>query len=210
MSRVFAYCRVSTLDQTVENQSREIAGAGFQIEPHRIIGESVSGSVAANERPGFMKLLDRMEPGDILVVTKLDRLGRNAMDVRFVVERLEALGVRVHCMALGGVDLTSPAGKFTMQVIAAVAEFECDLMRERTMAGIARARAAGVAFGRKPALGPRQRSKVLTLLAGPDVNISKIARDFGTTQQTIRRIRKAAGLKKRDMQFSQGGPILEP
>jgi putative DNA-invertase from lambdoid prophage Rac len=65
-----------------------------------------------------------METGDVLVVTKLDRLGRNAMDVRATVERLANAGVRVHCLALGGVDLTSPAGRMTMQVIAAVAEFE--------------------------------------------------------------------------------------
>ena len=73
-----------------------------------------------------MKLVDRLEPGDVLVVTKLDRLGRNAMDVRATVEQLASSGVRVHCLALGGVDLTSPAGKMTMQVIAAVAEFERD------------------------------------------------------------------------------------
>jgi putative DNA-invertase from lambdoid prophage Rac len=75
-----------------------------------------------------MKLLDRLENGDVLVVTKLDRLGRNAMDVRTTVELLSTVGVRVHCLSLGGVDLTSPAGKMTMQVIAAVAEFERDLL----------------------------------------------------------------------------------
>ena len=77
------------------------------------------------------------------MVTKLDRLGRNAMDVRATVEQLDKLGVRVHCLALGGVDLTSPAGKMTMQVIAAVAEFERDLLIERTQAGLERARQAG-------------------------------------------------------------------
>lgn len=68
----------------------------------RLIEESISGSVAAKERPGFTKLIDRMESGDILVVTKLDRLGRNAMDVRATVEQLASLGIRVHCLALGG------------------------------------------------------------------------------------------------------------
>ncbi len=81
MSRVFAYCRVSTADQTTENQRREIEAAGFAIDKRRVIEEAISGSVAASERPGFAKLLDRLEPGDVLVVTKLDRLGRNAMDV---------------------------------------------------------------------------------------------------------------------------------
>jgi putative DNA-invertase from lambdoid prophage Rac len=112
--------------------SMEIKAAGFAVEAHRLIEENISGSVAAKQRPGFMKLIDRMERGDVLVVTKLDRLGRNAMDVRATVEQLENSGVRVHCLALGGVDLTSPAGKMTMQVIAAVAEFERDLLIERT------------------------------------------------------------------------------
>jgi putative DNA-invertase from lambdoid prophage Rac len=90
----------------------EIKAAGFAIEVQRLIEESISGSVAAKERPGFTKLIDRMESGDILVVTKLDRLGRNAMDVRATIEQLElaSLGARVHCLALGGIDLTSSAG----------------------------------------------------------------------------------------------------
>jgi putative DNA-invertase from lambdoid prophage Rac len=87
--RVFAYCRVSTAEQTTENQVREIKAAGFNLEPHRVVAEVVSGSVAANQRAGFAKLRDRLEAGDILVVTKLDRLGRNAMDVRSTVEDLQ-------------------------------------------------------------------------------------------------------------------------
>ena len=102
MSRVFAYCRVSTLDQTTQNQRLEIKAAGFAIEARRFIEETVSGSVATKQRPGFMRLHDRLEPGDVLVVTKLDRLGRNAMDVRATVEQLASAGVRVHCLALGG------------------------------------------------------------------------------------------------------------
>ena len=77
-----------------------------------------------------------MEEGDVLVVTKLDRLGRNAMDVRATVDQLASMGVRVHCLALGGVDLTSAAGRMTMQVLNAVAKFERDLLIERTNAGI--------------------------------------------------------------------------
>jgi len=148
MPRVFAYCRVSTADQATQNQIMEIKAAGFAIETHRLIEENISGSVAAKERPSFIKLIDRMEPGDVLVVTKLDRLGRNAMDVRTTVEQLAISGIRVHCLALGGVDLTSSAGKMTMQVIAAVAEFERDLLIERTQAGIIRAKAAGKRLGR--------------------------------------------------------------
>ena len=188
MSRVFAYCRVSTTDQTTQNQFLEIQSAGFQIEPHRIVEESISGSVSAKERPGFVKLLDRLENGDVLVVTKLVRLGRNAMDVRTTVEQLSSSGIRVHCLSLGGVDLTSPAGKMTMQVIAAVAEFERDLLIERTQSGITRAKVAGKRFGRPPALSNQEVETVLDRLAKGD-NISEVARELKTSRQTIIRIR---------------------
>ena len=188
MSRVFAYCRVSTVGQSTENQSQEIEAAGFAVVKTRVVQETVSGSVPAMDRPGFARLVDRLEEGDVLVVTKLDRLGRNAMDVRSTVDRLAASGVRVHCLAIGGVDLTSPAGRMTMQVIAAVAEFEKDLLIERTYAGIRRAKAAGKTFGRPTALRADQRLEVLKLLDGA-VPVAKIARDFATSRQTIMRIR---------------------
>src|ERR1700693_6460808 len=95
-----------------------------------------------------MKLLDRLEQDDVLIVTKLDRLGRNAIDVATTVAKLADMGVRVHCLALGGVDLTSPAGRMTMGVINAVAQFERDLLIERTQAGLKRAKAEGVGLGR--------------------------------------------------------------
>lgn len=168
----------------------EIKAAGFTIEARRLIEENISGSVATKERPGFMKLIDRMEPGDVLVVTKLDRLGRNAMDVRATVEQLANSGVRVHCLALGGVDLTSPAGKMTMQVIAAVAEFERDLLIERMQSGIMRAKTAGKQFGRPPTLNADERIAVLARLdAG--ASIAEIAREFKTTRQTIMRVRES-------------------
>lgn len=188
MSRVFAYCRVSRTDQTTQNQIVEIKSAGFALEDRRIFEEQISGSVAAKERSGFCMLVDRLESGDILVVTKLDRLGRNAMDVRSTVEYLSVIGVRVHCLALGGVDLTSPAGKMTMQVIAAVAEFERDLLIERTQSGINRAKAAGKKFGRPPALNKSQKKSILEKLAS-GVNVSDLAREFKTSRQTITRVR---------------------
>lgn len=191
MSRVFAYCRVSTQEQTTENQRKEIEAAGFTIRPQRLIEEQISGSVAASERPGFTRLLDRMETGDVLIVTKLDRLGRNAMDVRKTVEQLATSDIRVHCLALGGVDLTSPAGKMTMQVISAVAEFERDLLIERTHSGIARAKTAGKRFGRPPALNHEQHKQVVERLnAGHSV--ASVAREFKTSRQTIMRIRGSA------------------
>lgn len=151
MSRVFAYCRVSTAEQTTSNQAQEISAAGFAVTRARNAAETISGSTAASRRAGFGKLMEELEAGD-LVVTKLDRLGRDAMDVRSTVEALDGMGVRVHCLALGGVDLTSAAGRMTMQVIAAVAEFERDLLIERTQSGLARAKAQGKALGRPRAL----------------------------------------------------------
>ena len=161
MSRTFAYLRVSTPEQTTDNQLGEIAAAGFAVHPRRVVAETVSGSVAAMERRGFARLVDRMEEGDVLVVTKLDRLGRNAMDVAATVRALAGMGVRVHCLALGGVDLTSSTGKLTMGVINAVAEFERDLLIERTQAGLRRARAEGKPIGRPMNLTPDQRVEVV-------------------------------------------------
>ncbi|NWB86324.1 recombinase family protein [Pseudomonas gingeri] len=151
MSRTFLYCRVSTSTQFTENQVQEVKTAGFDVQASRVVEETISGSIAAKERSGFQKLLERMEGGDVLIVTKLDRLGRNAMDVRQTVEHLAATGIRVHCLALGGVDLTSAAGKMTMQVLGAVAEFERDLLIERTQAGLRRAKAEGKKLGRPAA-----------------------------------------------------------
>jgi putative DNA-invertase from lambdoid prophage Rac len=191
MTRIFAYCRVSTVEQTTDNQVQEIEAAGFAVAKQRVITETISGSVAAMERKGFSKLVDRLEDGDVLIVTKLDRLGRNAMDVRATVERLDAIGVRVHCLALGGVDLTSAAGKMTMGVISAVAEFERDLLIERTQAGLRRAKQEGKTFGRPSALTEAQRVLVADRLA-EGASIAQIARDLKTSRQTIMRARASA------------------
>jgi putative DNA-invertase from lambdoid prophage Rac len=190
MTRVFAYCRVSTAEQTTDNQIQEIAASGFQVDSRRIIAETVSGSVAAMERKGFLTLLNKLESGDVLVVTKLDRLGRNAMDVRATVERLASVGVRVHCLALGGADLASPAGKMTMGVIAAVAEFERDLLIERTQSGLARAKSQGKLLGRPRSLDAIQIDLVEQRLAEGET-IAGLAREFGTSRQSIMRIRQS-------------------
>ena len=123
-----------------------------------------------------------------MIVTKLDRLGRNAMHIRKTVEQLAESGIRVHCLALGGVDLTSPAGKMTTQPISAVAEFERDLLLERTYSGIARAREAGKRFGRPPVLNEEQKKRVLERIQS-GASISAIAREFKTTRQTILRVK---------------------
>ncbi len=191
MARTFAYCRVSTADQNTDNQVREIAAAGFTVDPKRVIEETVSGSVAAMERSGFARLVDRLEAEDVLIVTKLDRLGRNAMDVRATVERLAADDVRVHCLALGGIDLTSPAGRMTMGVLSAMAEFERDLLIERTQAGLTRAKAEGKALGRPSALSREQQEAVRAQRAS-GASLGALAAQFGVSRAAIQRIEKRA------------------
>ena len=191
MSRTFVYARVSTIEQNPVNQIREVEAAGFAVVPHRIIAETVSGSVAIAQRKGFSRLLEKMEPGDVLVVTKLDRLGRDAIDVSSTVAKLEAMGIRMHCLALGGADLTSSAGKMTMGVINVVAQFERDLLIERTQAGLARAKAQGKSLGRPPALSPDQQEAVRKRIENGQA-VSAIAREFRTSRQTIIRVRDHA------------------
>lgn len=190
MSRSFAYCRVSTHEQTTDNQLREIEAAGFRINPKRLISETVSGSTAAMEREEFRRLVDRLEEGDVLIVTKLDRLGRNAIDVRATVERLAGEGVRVHCLALGGVDLTSAAGKMTMGVISAVAEFERDLLVERTQAGLRRARSEGKKLGRPSSLTDSQRVEIAAE-RGRGVSLGVLAKRYGVSRSAIQRAEKS-------------------
>lgn len=191
MARTFAYCRVSTADQTTENQVREIEAAGFKVDAKRVIAETVSGSIAASERKGFSRLLDKLEDGDVLVVTKLDRLGRNAMDVRATVEALDGSGVRVHCLALGGVDLTSAAGKMTMGVLNAVAEFERDLLIERTQAGLSRAKGQGKTLGRPTTLTPEDQ-QAIRQRRSEGVSLGALAKEYGVSRAAIQRVEKRA------------------
>lgn len=187
MSRVFAYCRVSTAEQSYENQILEIQAAGFSLEPRRVISETVSGSTPAMERKGFRKLIDRLDWEDVLIVTKLDRLGRNAMDVRATVEQLAATQVRVHCLALGGADLTSAAGKMTMAVIAAVAEFERDLLIERTQSGLTRAKAEGKKLGRPSSLTAEQQEAVRRRRS-EGASLGMLAAEYGVSRSAIQRL----------------------
>lgn len=191
MSRTFAYCRVSTADQTCDNQIQEIEAAGFNIDSRRVITETVSGSTAAMERNGFKRLMERLEWDDVLIVTKLDRLGRNAMDVRATVEKLDSEKVRVHCLALGGVDLTSAAGKMTMSVINAVAEFERDLLIERTQAGLKRTKAEGTVLGRPTVLSPDQQAQIRARRT-EGMSLGALAKEFCVSRSAIHRAEKRA------------------
>jgi len=190
MSRTFAYVRVSTIQQETENQIREIESAGFNIQPHRIISETISGSMPISRRKGFTLLLEKMEKGDILIVTKMDRLGRDAIDVSSTVANLESTGIKVYCLALGGVDLTSSAGKMTMGVINTVAQFERDLLIERTQSGLDRAKSNGKTLGRPSVLSKSQKKETMQQIQ-EGKSIAAIARQFNVSRQTIMRIRKA-------------------
>jgi putative DNA-invertase from lambdoid prophage Rac len=191
MARTFAYCRVSTADQTADNQIREIEAAGFTVDPKRIITETVSGASAIQQRKGFMKLLDKLDEDDGLIVTKMDRLGRNAIDVKNTIDRLTGMHVRVHCLQLGGADLTSAAGKMIMGMLNTFAEFERDLLIERTQSGMARAKAAGKRLGRQPVLTPAQRELVRAKIAAGE-SVSAVARCLKTSRMTVARARDGA------------------
>jgi putative DNA-invertase from lambdoid prophage Rac len=191
MSRVFAYARVSTVDQVNENQRDQIKDAGYRIEPRRFVEEKISGSVPAMSRPGFKKLMDRMEPGDTLVVTKLDRIGRDSIDVQKTVELFTDLDVRLIVLQLGNLDLTSTSGALMVKVLAAVADFERELIIERTLAGQARARAAGTHMGRPTKTTDEQRKSIRSRL-GAGQTVSAVARDYKLSRATVMGIRDAA------------------
>lgn len=188
MSRVFAYARVSTVDQLTENQRDQISDAGYHVESRRFVEEKVSGSVPALMRPGFKKLLDRMEAGDTLVVTKLDRIGRDSIDVQKTVELFSNLGIRLIVMQLGNLDLTSSSGALMVKVLAAVADFERELIIERTRAGQARARAAGTHMGRPSKTTETQKQAIRADLE-TGRTVSAVARSFKISRATVISIR---------------------
>ncbi len=191
LQRVFAYARVSTVEQLTENQREQIARAGYDIAPKRFIEEQISGSVPAAQRPGFQRLLERMDEGDTLVVTKLDRIGRDSIDVQQTVERFQSEGIRLVVLQLGNLDLTSSAGALMVKMLAAVADFERDLIIERTQAGQARARAAGTHMGRPSKTTPDQQRAIRKALAA-GATVSSMAASYQISRATIIAIRERA------------------
>lgn len=189
--RVFGYGRVSTADQTTTNQLQELQQQlGFEIEPHRWFAETVSGGVPSSEREGFNKLLERLETGDLLVVSKLDRIGRDVIDVISTIRRLADRGIKVKVLALGDVDLTSTAGKAILGILATVAELEKDLLIERTKAGLARAKAEGRQLGRKSKTSASDRLIIRERLSEGET-VSKLARDYGISRASVINIRES-------------------
>ncbi|OZB93905.1 resolvase [Alteromonas macleodii] len=147
--RIFAYCRVSTTEQTTENQVIAIRQKGYEVRDSRIVSETVSGSVEAMRREKFKMLINhQMEKGDMLVVLKLDRLGRDNIDVQSTINLLTVKGIKVVCLDLPVADLSSAEGKLMLQMFSAFAEFERNRIRERTREGLERAKAHGKKLGR--------------------------------------------------------------
>jgi putative DNA-invertase from lambdoid prophage Rac len=188
--RTFGYGRVSTADQTTKNQRQELEAKGYEIQAHRWFTDTISGKVPARDRPQFAKMLDKLEKGDLLVVSKLDRLGRDMIDVMQTLRDLSDKGIRVKVDALGDSDLTSTAGKAVVGILAVVAEMERDMLVERTQAGLARAKAEGKQLGRPTKTSENDRVTIKNRLKAGDT-VSQVARDFDISRATVISIRDA-------------------
>jgi DNA invertase Pin-like site-specific DNA recombinase len=178
----FAYGRVSTSLQETENQRLELANAGWAIDYW--FADIISGKSASAQRPAFKELLTKIRDGETLLVSKLDRLGRDAIDVLQTVRDLGKRDIKVVVHQLGSTDLTSPAGKLLLSMLAAVAEMERDLLIERTQAGLARAKAEGKQLGRPSKIAPEQRSVILKAVS-EGTSISALARQYEVSRATI-------------------------
>jgi putative DNA-invertase from lambdoid prophage Rac len=185
----FGYSRVSTNGQTTDNQRLELEQAGYKVD-YWFEDAGISGKTHASQRPQFQKLLERIREGETLIVSKLDRLGRDAVDVLQTVRELQERKVRVIVHQLGNTDLTSPAGRLLLTMLSAVAEMERDLLVERTQAGLQRAKAEGKQLGRPAKTTEEDRRAILARLQTGE-SVSQVSRDFGVSRATIIGIRDA-------------------
>jgi putative DNA-invertase from lambdoid prophage Rac len=189
MSAVFANGRVSTTQQSTVNQRLELAQAGFVIDDdYWFADQGISGKTCANQRPEFGSLLSKIRKGETLVVSKLDSLGRDAIDVMQTIRLLGERKVRVFVLQLGNTDLTSAAGKLLLTMLAAVAEMERDLLVERTLAGLQRAKAEGKVLGRSSKTSPEKRRAILDELDSGKT-VSSMAKLYGVSRANIIGIR---------------------
>ncbi|MDC8772459.1 recombinase family protein [Roseateles albus] len=188
MSRVFSYSRVSTAEQVTSNQELEIKQAGYSVEPHRSVQEQISGSVQAQKRPAFQALLAKLEEGDTLVVTKLDRIGRDSIDVQQTVELFQTRKIKLVVLQLGNLDLTSTAGALMIKLLAAVADFERELIIERVQSGVARAKAEGKHMGRPSKTTSEQKQSIKASLS-QGISVSAVAKEFNISRASVIAIR---------------------
>ncbi|MCC3256347.1 recombinase family protein [Xanthomonas campestris] len=148
--QLIGYGRVSTGAQELTQQREELTGAGCV----RIFAEKVTG--AKRDRPELIRLLDHLRPGDIVTVTRLDRLARSTRDLLDIAEQLAAKGAGLRSLGEPWADTTTPAGRMVLTVFAGIAEFERSLIVDRTRTGRNAAQKRGVRFGRRPTLSPEQ------------------------------------------------------
>jgi DNA invertase Pin-like site-specific DNA recombinase len=179
---ILAYARVSTDGQTLDDQVATLRGAGAA----KVYAEKMSG--ARSDRPQLAKAINALTSGDVLMVTRLDRLARSTRDLLNTLDEISKRGAAFRSLADNWIDTTSASGKLMLTVLGGLAEFERSLIKARTDTGIARARAAGVRFGRKPKLSAHQRREALARRDAGEPQ-SAIARTFGVDQATISRLR---------------------
>lgn len=179
------YARVSTEDQKLDLQLQALRADGCE----RVFEEKVSGAGA--RLPARGELLHFARAGDVAVVWRLDRLGRSLRDLVGIVHVLGERGIGLRSLR-EAIDTTSPAGKLTFHVFAALAEFEADVVRERTRAGLAAARARGQRLGRPRSLGADQLEMARTLLANPALSARQVAAQLGVHRATLYRRLAAA------------------
>ena len=172
---LIGYARVSTQDQTLRLQHHALTDGGCE----KLCGTSTT-------LPAREKLLAFARKGDVVVVWKLDRLGRSLRDLIDVVNSLQDRGVGLRSLQ-EAIDTTTPAGKLTFHIFAALAEFERDMIRERTSAGLAAAHKRGVAIGRPRALTPEQILMAEAMTADPAISTRQVAEQFGIHRSTLYR-----------------------
>src|SRR5476649_621329 len=163
----------------------EIEAAGHRVDYW--YADTISDKTSASERPEFAALLAQIRNGETLVVAKLDRLGRDAQDVGTTVKLLAARKIAVIVLQLGKLDLTSPAGKMMMTMLAAVAEMERDLLVERTQSGLARAKSMGKVLGRPSKTTAGQQDKIIEMRK-IGTSVSELSRVYGISRASILRI----------------------
>ncbi len=179
-----AYLRVSTGDQSTNNQMLQIKQAGYM--PDRTFEDTLSGS--SMDRDGFKAMMDYVRDGDTLVVSAIDRLGRNTIGVLETVEVLKARGVRVVSLR-ESFDLTTPVGQMMLTMMAAMAQMEKGLIAERREAGMVRARSEGIHMGRPRETSVEAIREALERLQG---NVSAAAKELGCSRQTVMRARQSS------------------
>jgi DNA invertase Pin-like site-specific DNA recombinase len=178
---VVGYARVSTQDQILSGQLEALKAAGAVT----VFREKVSGIRA--DRPQLAKLMASLKPHDAVLVTKIDRLGRSTRELLNLIEAIASAGATFRSLGDPLFDTTTSQGKLLLAVLAAVAEFERDLIRERTGEGRKRAQAAGVKFGRKRKLSPFQRQEAIRRRSDGE-RLVDIARSYGVDISMISRL----------------------